>query len=145
MLKPPSSVPKTKPDATDSDPTKERSHDNVWDIDSGMTKALLDIEHDIEHLRQIKDIIDELGIIRNIFHTQQEVLVEMNRMIREPKTPPNVASGTGDDEDKDSSDDSIPLRIVKRNIGEVKRLDGSAQRAASGVWIHQSPTAGQGG
>lgn len=50
-------------------------------------KKMIDIENDIEDLRQIKDIREELSIMSSLFHVQKEVLEVMDQAIRDEIDP----------------------------------------------------------
>ena len=124
-------------------------------VESSHLKELLDIANDIDDLREIKDIRDELNIMSSVFHTQNEVMKTMDHILREQNDKRNDMTGYPrraksnfshtavrlDDNAKDSLEDindqrlyhSPMLTVVDRNIREVDRLDLFAERAARAV------------
>ncbi|KAK0748858.1 ankyrin repeat-containing domain protein [Apiosordaria backusii] len=124
--------------------------------DPAVLKALLNVENDIEDLRQIKDIREELNIMSSVFHAQKRVLQAMDHVLREPKDrrnghdggrnmkrtnsfPLTMASPFGimDSGVEDRNDQwmyhSPMLEVVNQNIDEVVRLDRFAERALQAI------------
>ncbi|KPM43976.1 hypothetical protein AK830_g2646 [Neonectria ditissima] len=52
-------------------------------------KGIMDIEQDIEDLRQAKDIREELGIMSSLFHIQKEVLQVMDHAFKDERALAN--------------------------------------------------------
>lgn len=106
----------------------------------------LDISTDIENLRQIKDIRDELNIMLSVFHQQNKVVQAMTRTLREinieqsspakwPMTtnPIDSMSYTLEDGNARKAYNLTLPAVVGRSIDEVKRLDHFAERTAKAV------------
>lgn len=94
---------------------------------------LLDIGEDIEDLRQIKDIRDELNMMDSLFRIQDGVMQAMKQVIE---------GGESWNEGKNTSREGPnhlhaslypPLEVVKRNLEEVERLDHFARKAGEAV------------
>ncbi|KAJ8132800.1 hypothetical protein O1611_g824 [Lasiodiplodia mahajangana] len=85
---------------------------------------LLDIEADIEDLRQIKDIRDELTIMENLFRRQEGVIQEMSQIMQ-----------VGEGQNKNKSHEKLysPHTVVERNLKEVELLDRFAKRAEEAI------------
>lgn len=111
---------------------------------------LLDIGDDIEDLRQVKDIGEELSIMSSLFHIQKEVLHVMdhtfkseNQLARQQEdisfetssiTPSLSPSSRPMTDVRERSFHYSPmLTAVYRNIEEVQRLEQFAERAARSV------------
>ena len=131
------------------------SHQDQQKLKKSEWEDLLDIASDINDLREIKDIRDELNIMSSVFHTQNEVLKAMEHILREKQHRRNDVTGwprrtkaafsymaaSSEDSVKYSPDDinderlyhSPMLTVVDRNIREVNRLDLFAERAARAV------------
>ena len=94
-------------------------------------RRLLDIEADIEDLRLIKDIRDELHMMSNLFRRQEGVVQEMNQITQagvdkkeEMKIPYKRHTHTPL---------TPPHAVVERNLKEVESLDYFAQKAGEAV------------
>jgi hypothetical protein len=133
-------------------------HQDQEQVKSPDLKHLLDIVDDIIHLREIKDIRDEVNIMSSVFHTENRVMKTMDHILREQnvrqnnmtgrprRTRPNFSHMTVslDDVAKYSLEDindqrlyhSPMLAVVDRNIPELNRLDLFAERAARAVKDH---------
>ncbi|KAK4175285.1 ankyrin repeat-containing domain protein [Triangularia setosa] len=150
---------------TSAYPKNVAADDNADDDneDPEVLKALLNIQQDIEHLRQIKDIRDELSIMLQIFHTQKQVMQRMEHILREPKEKQNGAMGgprraqttlsptatalcgIGGDHFEDRNDQrtfhlSPMLEVVNRNIEDLHRLETFAERTWKAVNNHIYPS-----
>lgn len=108
-------------------------------------KRLLDIEDDIEDLRQIKDIREELSIMSSLFHVQKEILQAMDHILREERACASrfeqsstesrfTASTKNEDSGKERAFHSPMLTAVNRNIEEVQRLERFAERGSREVF-----------
>ncbi|KAJ8127284.1 hypothetical protein O1611_g6350 [Lasiodiplodia mahajangana] len=93
------------------------------------TKAIRD---DIEDLRQIKDIQDELNIMNSLFHVQKEVFQTMRQTIQEEKRRNRPPTARGKQSNQYIAIFS-PEAVIERNINEVKRLESLAEKAADAV------------
>ncbi|KAK0657865.1 ankyrin repeat-containing domain protein [Cercophora newfieldiana] len=114
-------------------------------------KRLLNIKGEIEDLRKIKDIRDELNILLTVSHTQKGVLQTMEHMLHPQHQKNHGRAGPlrrgmtttfveddGVDHRNNSTTDhamlhSLMLMVVERNIDEVVRLDRFAERAAQAI------------
>ncbi|KAL2672658.1 hypothetical protein Neosp_013372 [[Neocosmospora] mangrovei] len=112
-------------------------------------KKMIDIENDIEDLRQIKDIREELSIMSSLFHVQKEVLLVMDHAIRDEIDPvhqhPHLfpefftptrslsTSSSSAVDVKERASQSQMLMAVDRSIETVQRLEEYAERAATSI------------
>ncbi|RSL81667.1 hypothetical protein CEP52_017150 [Fusarium oligoseptatum] len=119
------------------------------EIDPDTLKKMIDIEEDIEDLRQIKDIREELSIMSSLFHVQKEVLEVMDHAIRDDIDPvhrhPHLfpefstptrslsTSGSSAVDVKERASQSLMLMAVNRNIETVQRLEQYAELAATAI------------
>lgn len=96
-------------------------------------RDLLEIGEDIEDLRQIKDIRDELSMMDSLFSIQDGVIQALKQVIE---------GGEGRNGTKDTSHEGPnhlhtslypPHEVVKRNLEEVERLDRFARKAGEAV------------
>ncbi|KAK4247358.1 ankyrin repeat-containing domain protein [Corynascus novoguineensis] len=123
-----------------------QSPDPAFDKNRTLLNDSLDIITDIEDLRQIKDIRDELNIILSVFHQQNKVVQAMTRTLREinieqssPANWPTTANpidsmsyALEDGNAKKAYNLTLPA-VVGRSIDEVKRLDHFAERTAKAI------------
>ncbi|KAK4196139.1 ankyrin repeat-containing domain protein [Triangularia verruculosa] len=122
--------------------------------DPEVLAALLNVETDIEDLRQIKDIREELNIMSSVFHVQKRVMQAMDHILREPKDRRNGSDGAkkrmnsfpltlansygilgagAEDKNDQWMYHSTMLEVVNQNIDEVVRLDRFADRAMQAI------------
>ncbi|KAI9868593.1 MAG: Ankyrin repeat and death domain-containing protein 1A [Trichoglossum hirsutum] len=98
--------------------------------DSGSNLTYLDIQEEIKLLQEIKDIRDELNIMRILFKDQEKVLVDMKDVIQAMKEVIELGERQGNR--KSSSEEhrrtSIALVTVQRHIYHVEELDKDAKR-----------------
>lgn len=106
-------------DVTQSQPDKPSSKITRRDDDS------FDITHEVELLREIKDIRDELDILRNLFSQQQLVLKPFARIMREARQKDTITSG-------DTANIPNPqlglMAAIDRHVAYVSILDINAER-----------------
>ncbi|KAL2140699.1 hypothetical protein VTI28DRAFT_3484 [Corynascus sepedonium] len=123
-----------------------QSPDPAFDKNRTLLNDSLDISTDIENLRQIKDIRDELNIMLSVFHQQNKVVQAMTRTLREinieqsspakwPMTanPIDSMSYTLEDGNARKAYNLTLPAVVGRSIDEVKRLDHFAERTAKAI------------
>ncbi|RYC58665.1 hypothetical protein CHU98_g7543 [Xylaria longipes] len=93
-------------------------------------RELLDVEKDIEDLRQIKDIRDELTMMDSLFRMQDGVIRAMHQIIQggEGRNGINNTSHKGPNYLL-----YPPHMVVEQNIKEVKRLDLLAEKAGAAI------------
>ncbi|KAF9873836.1 hypothetical protein CkaCkLH20_08570 [Colletotrichum karsti] len=84
-----------------------------------------DISHEVELLREIKDIRDELNMLSNLFGQQKLILEPFTHIIAEARQ--SAAVSAGDATDKSSSKPSL-VGAVERHIAYVEQMDDSAGR-----------------
>ncbi|KAF2965952.1 hypothetical protein GQX73_g7619 [Xylaria multiplex] len=113
--------------STEAKPTEADSLDI-----RNLLKSLLDIEEDIEDLRQVKDIRDELNMMTSVFHIQEEVMKEMYQNIQEEKARVKPQDTSRKQPDQSTSLNYLKT-VVKKNLKEVERLDQFAGRAAAAI------------
>ncbi|KAI1302722.1 ankyrin repeat-containing domain protein [Xylaria venustula] len=92
---------------------------------------LLNIEKDIEDLRRIKDIRDELHMMDSVFRKQDGVIQAMDQIIQRR----NGRNGTEDPSHGLSSHTSSDhlQAVIKRNLEEVEALDRFARKAGDAI------------
>ncbi|KAI0416400.1 hypothetical protein F5X98DRAFT_343755, partial [Xylaria grammica] len=93
---------------------------------------LLDIEKDIEDLRRIKDIRDELNMMTSLLRTQKGISQEMGQIIHQDRNQHSSRKASREETGQSTSLNS-PQEVVARNLEEVKRLDDFAGRAAAAI------------
>ncbi|OAL35995.1 hypothetical protein AYO20_04656 [Fonsecaea nubica] len=133
-----------------------KNQDTGHDLDKN-SRDFLDIRKEVELLKEVKDIRDELHTLLIIFQDQQKVLKDLKRLAQGVKLPshtsrkdkkpkPLQAAGgvevhNGDDSQPEVTTDdrepeadfgiprfAIPCQIVDRNIADIKRMDDHAGR-----------------
>lgn len=120
------------------------------ELNPEVLKKMIDIKDDIEDLRQIKDIREELSIMSYLFHVQKEVLEVMDQAIRDEidqvhrhphlfpdfsySTPSILTPGSSSFGAKERASQSHMLMTVHRNIDTVQRLEEYAERATTAVF-----------
>ncbi|KAI0542173.1 hypothetical protein GGR58DRAFT_341144 [Xylaria digitata] len=114
-------------ESTEAKPT-EADSPGIRDL----LKSLLDIEEDIEDLRQVKDIQDELNMMASVFRIQEDVTQEMYQNIQEEKVRHEPQNASREQHDQSTSLNYLKA-VVKKNLKEVERLDQFAGRAAAAI------------
>jgi hypothetical protein len=96
-------------------------------------RELLDIKEDIEDLRQIKDIRDELNMMDSIFRTQDVVIEEMDRITQSWEGQNGIKTISHEVPNRRLVSPYHQHPVVERNLAEVKRLDDFAEKAKEAV------------
>ena len=86
-----------------------------------------DISREVELIREIKDIQEELGILSNLLKQQETVVVSFTRIIQEAKAA-SIATGVTNALDATVSASSSLSTAIKRRIAYVKEIEGNTDR-----------------
>ncbi|KAI0974702.1 hypothetical protein F4678DRAFT_420543 [Xylaria arbuscula] len=116
-------------------PKKGDDQDSKSETNSNreMLQGLLDIEEDIEDLRQIKDIGDELIMMESLFRTQEVVVGAMHQIIypvEDWNGSKNISQGVPNYLRTSSH---LSGAVVEQNLKEVKRLSLLAGKAEAAI------------
>ncbi|GAW25979.1 putative ankyrin repeat protein [Rosellinia necatrix] len=93
-------------------------------------EKLLDIKNDIEDLREIKDIQDELSIMIHLFGIQKDTIEEMHKSMHQATRQKNDRTRP---DQLNLLPDSYAKAAIKRNVQEVERLEKSAEKAVEAI------------
>ncbi|KAI1110199.1 ankyrin repeat-containing domain protein [Nemania sp. NC0429] len=96
-------------------------------------RDLLEIGDDIEDLRQIKDIRDELNMMDSLFSTQDRVIHAMKQVIEGGRSQNGSEGAYGKGPNHLHMSLYPPHEVVKRNLEEVERLDRFARKAGEAI------------
>ncbi|KAI0965770.1 ankyrin repeat-containing domain protein [Xylaria arbuscula] len=94
-------------------------------------RNLLNIEKDIEDLRRIKDIRDELHMMDSVFRKQDGVIQAMDQ-ITQRRNGRNGIKDTSYGVSIHTSSDHLQA-VIKRNLEEVEALDRFARKAGAAI------------
>ncbi|KIW75774.1 hypothetical protein Z517_10517 [Fonsecaea pedrosoi CBS 271.37] len=98
-----------------------KNQDTGHDLDKN-SRDFLDIRKEVELLKEVKDIRDELHTLLIIFQDQQKVLQDLKRLAKVNTDDRETQADSG------TPRFAIPCQIVDWNIADIKRMDDQAAR-----------------
>ena len=89
-----------------------------------------DISHEIELMREIKDIQEELNILRNLFNQQEVVLKSFTHIVEEAKSTSTPSPGDSSSKNVNATVPTVPTlaNAIKRHIAYVDQIESNTHR-----------------